>query len=317
MNEPLLSLVIPTRNRPRALSRLLESLACTTYLDHRCDVHVVVDRTLYEQRLLQRISAMPGVYLHWSLAPGPAAARNLGASCVKSTFVAFVDDDCVAPPSFIDDLVSVLLAEPSTTVAVGGAIRPLHSSGSSRVARYLAAVDHLNGPITSSGAIVNMASANLCVRAEAFRAVGGFDQRYQWAGGEDQHLLARLREIGALVFSRGFFLYHDHDVSLAAFVRKFFRYGRGVALSDHLTEHAAPLDTLYRPVPLCLRSLRQCLQTMCSSVSDRLSHLEPQRRTRCFYFLGGLQEVAFQLGYHRQLCRFRKSGSNDLSVANA
>jgi len=310
MSDEILSIVIPTHARPHGLLRLVKSICDTSYAMHRCKVSIVVDRSRYGQDLLRSIGDLPWFSVVQSPHAGPAAARNCGASLARSPFVAFVDDDCVLPSSYIDDLLPLLAALPNRVGALGGSVRPLPTSSTSSVARYLAAIDHLNGPLTSGGKIVNMASANLCVRLQAFVAVGGFDPRFCWAGGEDQDLITRISSLGDIMFQDKFYVFHDHEVPLLGFVRKFFRYGRGVALADHLSGAAYPLDSLYTPIPLSLTHPIASGRALLSAVRSTAGHASSMPGRIVPTLLAALQELAFQAGYfvqQRQLATASRS----------
>jgi GT2 family glycosyltransferase len=55
--------------------------------------------------------------------PGLSPARNLGAKSAKADIIAFIDDDAIATPDWLEQMVSVLSANPNA-IGVGGAALP-------------------------------------------------------------------------------------------------------------------------------------------------------------------------------------------------
>ena len=94
MSAPRVSVVVPTRDRPERLRRLLDSLAAQTVRDF--EVIVVDDGSVQPVPDAIRRAA-PG---------GPSAARNDGWPRARAPLVAFVDDDCVATPGWLEALLA-------------------------------------------------------------------------------------------------------------------------------------------------------------------------------------------------------------------
>jgi GT2 family glycosyltransferase len=61
---------------------------------------------------------------------------------------------------------------------------------------------------------------------QALAQVGGFDERFPDAGGEDVDLGLRLWRIGPLAYAPQAQVVHATEPHLGAFVRRFVRYGR-------------------------------------------------------------------------------------------
>lgn len=88
MDTPVLSIVIPTRDRPQLLQRAVRSALAQTV--DTCEVIVVDDGSatspvLPDDRRL-RLIALPA-------SRGSSAARNVGLRAARGAFVAFLDDD--------------------------------------------------------------------------------------------------------------------------------------------------------------------------------------------------------------------------------
>jgi GT2 family glycosyltransferase len=73
-------------------------------------------------------------------------------------------------------------------------------------------------------------TANALVWRNALAQVGGFDERFPDAGGEDVDLGVRLWRIGPLAYAPQAQVVHATEPHLGAFVRRFIRYGRASRL---------------------------------------------------------------------------------------
>jgi glycosyltransferase involved in cell wall biosynthesis len=93
MSTPLVSVVIPTHNRPELLTRALESVYAQTFTDF--EVIVVDDGDAPRVHdVLGKYLARPNfVYLETNKNQGGSATRNVGIKHAQGEYVAFLDDD--------------------------------------------------------------------------------------------------------------------------------------------------------------------------------------------------------------------------------
>lgn len=141
-----------------------------------------------------------------------SSVRNRGVARASGEYLSFIDSDCVVPEQYLSTAVHVL-AE-TGAVATGSMValpeRP-HWIEDAWISSLTGAGD---GPVRF------LNSGNFFVRADAFLAVGGFDERL--LSGEDSELCQRLREKGGTLFSaRSVRAVHlDNAKSITAFFRK-------------------------------------------------------------------------------------------------
>ncbi|GLJ60720.1 hypothetical protein GCM10017576_08490 [Microbacterium barkeri] len=164
------SCVIPTHARPEFLAEALQSVVSQTTPAH--EIIVVSDIEDEEtQRVVHRVAANSAVPVRY-LGPeagrtGASWSRNRGATVADGTGIAFLDDDDRWAPNHLGDLIG----------AIGDADMAVSWI------RVFSATDTFPGPAIEEGCTAadvvarnpGITGSNFLVRAEAFRAVGGFD----------------------------------------------------------------------------------------------------------------------------------------------
>lgn len=193
LNErPLVSVIMPTQNRPRMLQDALKSVCRQSYQnwevivvnDGGAEVSPVLKSMPSEMEAKTRLIGL-------RTAHGPAAARNAAIKVAKGDILAFLDDDDLFSPGHLEGLVSGLRASNAgmaysaaelveeeildgTRVEVGR--KPLFPG--LRYSRQLLLVRNFI-PINTWG-----------VRRECFGAIGAFDEALHYL--EDWDFLLRL-----------------------------------------------------------------------------------------------------------------------------
>jgi mycofactocin glycosyltransferase len=242
---PTLSIVIPTYRRPHGLARVLQSLAPQVTEQVGREVIVVNDGT--DDATYHAVIAPNRGWVDYIATAdnrGPAAARNNGVRSATGSFLVFIDDDCAAPPGWLDQLTRLLAADPQLD-AVGGTTRPLASQHAKWFERLLTEGGCHPNPVFYQEQLIVMVSACLAVRKIAFDAVGGFVERIMPLA-EDRNLTTRLRLAGAnCAIKPEWFVYHDMSSTPQAHFRRYFNYGRGV--NNAIALEATPLDRSYWP----------------------------------------------------------------------
>ena len=189
----LISVVIPTFDRPDLLRRCLESLIVQTMDPLSFEIIVVADGPSMATRKvvaeLWEASSSPDLgYLELPVHRGPAAARNLGWKSALGTLIAFTDDDCIAQPTWLeagwaglkDHRVSGLWGR----IVVPIPAQPTDHEWNTKQLEQ------------SPGA-----TANCFYRKRALEAVRGFDERFTAAWREDSDLQFMLLKGGHRLMS--------------------------------------------------------------------------------------------------------------------
>lgn len=159
--DPLVSVVIPTRNRPHLLPRAIASMLAQDYT--RLEVIIVDDGSgpstaAAIQKAAAADSRVRG--LRHKASRGVAAARNAGAAAARGEYLLFDDDDCRGEPDRVRKLVEALAANPHAGYTYGLA-RHIETTGATTI-------QGTQGPWA-------IGTPAALIRSEVFRAAGGFD----------------------------------------------------------------------------------------------------------------------------------------------
>lgn len=219
------TVVIPTRNRRAYAADVVASLQAQTCPDLEV---VIVDDGSTDDSVAAWCGASAGDPRFRVMARatngGPAAARNAGCAAVTSEWIAFTDDDCLPEPGWLESLLRA--AVKADAEVVQGATRP--SPITPR--RELPWWSRSQTIPTWSG---RFQTCNLLVRAEAWRTVGGFDERFPPHGyGEDTDLGLRLVAAGcATAFAPDAVVHHRViPMTYLEFLRRRYRWAQVVRL---------------------------------------------------------------------------------------
>jgi GT2 family glycosyltransferase len=197
------TVIVPTYNRPDALGRTLAALLAMDFPRELYDI-VVVD-TGRKELGAEKVAAARGVkYVHQPDV-GVAAARNRGAEMATGELLLFVDDDILVEESNLRQHEAIHRQGEQYVVcghrSLDPAVRDLLKA--TAFGRYrLAYEDRYNKPSEAArcqdrGRVypMGLAAANLSIRGEVFRSLGGFDEKFP-VGAEDQDLSWRARQAG-------------------------------------------------------------------------------------------------------------------------
>jgi len=294
-----ISVVIPTKDREQQLFESVKSIVSQPGYTN-CEVIVVNDGSVYSKRTLSKLRKFPRFTYFKIKSSGPAKARNIGSLKSRGELLAFIDDDCIADSSWLVSIKKYFIKQSQQSVFVGGSVKPLEI-GASYINQYLCHIHHLDGPILTEGKITNMASANLIVRNVDFKKVKGFDERFPYAGAEDQNLVWKLSKIAKADFSTSLLVYHNHNISLSVFINKYRRYGRGVALHNYLAKDGATDSAVYNSYCHTYGDILTRFNRILTRAKQTRNRFESSANLAIsakiiYFFLSIIQETAFQIG---------------------
>ena len=246
----LISVIVPTQDRPAALRRCLDALTAQTVAD-RLDVVVVDDASLAVREVDEVVRLHPRARLIRRAGGGPAAARNTGVENARGALVCFTDDDCVPHPDWAERLAEALqrgaVAAAGVTFSGGGVL----ADASEMLAHAPAGTD----PGAEADLLFAPSNNLACTR----QLVGSirFDESYTGAAGEDRDWCARLRAAGHdLRLAPNAFVVHGQELTLGRFMRQNFRYGHGAYRFHRGGSVRRPLEAPAFYVALLRRAFR-------------------------------------------------------------
>ena len=243
--ESSVTVAICTRDRPRELRSCLESvLALREAGDERTFEVLVVDNAPRDTRTEELVRALPSVAYAREPKPGLDFARNRALTEATGELVAFLDDDTVADPGWLDGLSEAVRENPDAA-AVTGAVLPYELETQAQIIferrggfrrgfeklRYHGPTFPGN-PLYPVGAGLFGAGANMVVRRDVVLALGGFDEALDTGpplpGGGDLDIFYRVVRAGhPLVYEPRMLVFHKHRRDLADLRRQYWTWGTG------------------------------------------------------------------------------------------
>lgn len=224
------SVVVPVKDRPRELDRLLVAVRATA--PDVGEVVVVDDGSRDPQRTRDTATRHGARTVAHPRSRGPAAARNTGAGAASGDVLVFLDSDVVPEPGWLAPLLAHL-ADAAVGAAAprivawtpGGGRRP------GMVARYEQRRSSLDlgarpAPVTARSRVAYVPSAALAVRREAF----GRGFREDMPVAEDVDLVWRIAAAGwRLRYEPAARVAHEHRDAMGAWLARKAYYGTGAA----------------------------------------------------------------------------------------
>lgn len=180
---PLFSVVIPTCGRNVQLREALLRLRPGAQTLPASDYEIIVtdDSAACEASSLS--ADFPRVRFARGPGRGPAANRNAGARLARGEWIAFLDDDCLPSPGWLEALAEFARAGfaliEGRTLCTGGRDTPFEEQ-----------IENLGGGV--------FWSCNLAVNRDAFLALGGFDEDFTEPCMEDVEFAWRAKSLRSI-----------------------------------------------------------------------------------------------------------------------
>jgi GT2 family glycosyltransferase len=283
-DDPL-TVVVATRGRARSVQRCVRALLAG---DHPDITVLVVDNEPTDDRTAAAMRAIGDPRVRYVLEPrrGASVGRNRGLQEADSAIVAFTDDDTEPDRGWAGRIAGAFAADPELACVSGPVLAASLTSAEEVAADSALAWNKgferrhysLDEPPADS-AIFPFSpglfgiGANLAVRAEVARAVGGFDEALGPGslthGGEDCEFMVRLILAGhVLGYEPSAWVRHHHRTSPAALRTQLEGYAVGLGgflMKIALDRRARAVAT--RRIPAAVAQLRR--------ISERESEAGP------------------------------------------
>jgi glycosyltransferase involved in cell wall biosynthesis len=249
--DPLLSIVVPTHDRPRRLADHLESMTRVRYPAERYELIVVDDGGPGSlDGVVAPFRASLPVTLIRQDHRGPGPARNAGVARARGRYLVFTADDCQPAVDWLTALERRLVAH--ADAMIGGTVDNGAPDDLCATTNHLL-IDYLyrchdrqvwKAPFFTPN--------NLALPADLFRRIGGFDESIGGTG-EDRELCGRWLANGfAMVWATEVVVRHSHPQNVRAFWQQHVAYGRGSRQFYHrqLSRHGGPPPVGWLPEAL-------------------------------------------------------------------
>ncbi|MCA9395506.1 MAG: glycosyltransferase [Candidatus Omnitrophica bacterium] len=218
MTQPSVAVVIPAFNAEQTLPFCLQAVTSQNIPPQ--EIIVVDDGS--SDRTSAVAGSFPEVRCVRQDNAGPAAARNRGQRETGADIVLFTDSDCVPAPDWVAAAAAGFVRE--DIGAVAGSYDIINPG--SRLARCIHAeilYRHLRLLPEYPRAF---GSFNVAIRRDVYVGVGGFDESYPAASGEDNDLSYRIRRAGYKIrFDPRSRVGHHHPERVVRYLREQFRHG--------------------------------------------------------------------------------------------
>lgn len=231
MKNPLFSVIITTHNRPALVMRCIESLLTQDFPSADFEIIVVDDGSqLYTAKALTQYRQAGLIQYLYQTQQGWGVARLNGVQQSRGEIMVFLDDDCVAPVSWLNTY-AVAYKEHPQVVGVGGGLRhgdKMNVAGWKQYHGHMAYFDRLNAPLgithTQAGQAWFTFGGNRSFRKTTW--LGAQPKSNDWYF-DDYAIDLRLREQGATVFYEPLaWVEHYYFLSLPQRLLSAYRYGR-------------------------------------------------------------------------------------------
>lgn len=219
-----ISIVIPVRDNFNGIKKLLKYLCKNRYkfleaiiVDDGSKEPLSYEGLGLKQNNFVKIIRVEGL--------GPASARNKGVELSKGDWILFIDSDCL----ITDTLFDIYQNNINGSIGYAGYIKAYQDGILSNY--YDSQRILLSFSKDESNSPQYLVTSNALIWKKAFKIIGGFDESFPLAAGEDVDLGFRLLQIGQLKYIPNAIIIHDFG-GLLTFFKRFFRYGRANAMLE-------------------------------------------------------------------------------------
>ena len=227
-----ISVIVPTYNRSRQLKLCLQALCVQSFPADSFEIIVVDDGSRDNTRgIAEYFTGRNKIKYIYQKNKGCSAARNAGIKQATGNILAFIDDDIIAPPFWLDNIMTAFKNNVNFHIIQG----PCHYRKSSgpllEAMQYLSSfADRLRiieSPDFYEGKeAVYIGTGNLAIKRDiVFQHGLFFDEILRRRQDEDYYRV--VQQLGIKVGFIPNSALHDCHLSLAADFDRFFNYGKG------------------------------------------------------------------------------------------
>jgi glycosyltransferase involved in cell wall biosynthesis len=240
-NKPQLSVIIPTYNRQKKLKLCIYSLIKQDLSAEHYEIVVVddnsTDNTYKAMEALEKDHKSVQYYrLKKNL--GSAAARNFGSVKANGDILVFTDSDCIAPNNFLEKINNFFMKNKDFSTLMGKEVLIFNKWPFKSLSDYYNKKQNSQKKKKKIEKLIPRAHLNssaFAIRKDSFLSVGGYNEKFKWAGEDhdlEYHLLKNKQQI---FFDPDIYVYHHKYDKIITLVNKFYNYE--VAETANLKEY--------------------------------------------------------------------------------
>ena len=222
------SIIIPAYNAESTIGECLKALEKQSFKDF--EVIVIDDGS--KDKTSEVAKGFKGVKVFSQKNAGPAKARNLGAKNAKGEIIIFTDSDCVPEKKWLEETL-----KPMKDPKIAGVQGTYKTSQKEIVARLIQLeIEQRHEKMAKKKYIDFMGTYSAAYRRKVFLELGGFDESFPKASGEDAEFSFRVNEAGyKMIFNINAVVWHKHPDNFWKYLKiKFNRaFWRMKVYKDH------------------------------------------------------------------------------------
>ncbi len=215
---PFISIIIPVYHANQ-LKFTINALSQQTYKHFIKEILIVGQQDVREYLTVQNLK-----YIQVDDLPTPAHNRNIGAMSASGDWLVFTDADCIPKQNWIEKLATSIT--PQDIVIAGAVDLPGNMP-------YWGRCDHLFGFETTAYGFANRrlipyaATLNFAIKRSFYIEIGGLNEDFRGAGGEDRELCWRITQKGAEIrYEQQAIVCHQHlRKDFVSVVKHLYNYG--------------------------------------------------------------------------------------------
>lgn len=216
--SPLVSIIIPTYNSIHTLKYTLQSCLNQDYPENKLEIIVVDDGSTDGTRKV--VLEFPVKYIHQNNR-GPASARNRGWMAAQGEIVCFTDSDCIPHRMWVQTLMKGF-----TNDDIGAVAGSYGIANNNIILANCIHEEIMERHGRMPNEVCAFGSYNVAIKRDILKKIGGFNENYRIASGEDNDLSYRILKAGyKICFARYALVAHYHPERLFKYLKEQFRHG--------------------------------------------------------------------------------------------
>lgn len=226
----LISVIIPSYNSEKTIQKTVLAIKNQQGLDIPPEIIVVDDGS--KDKSLNLLNKIDGIRVITQNNSGPATARNKGAKIAKGDILVFTDSDTVPHYDWLKKLVEPFYSTTNIVATTGTYSIENKESKLAQLIQSEIEYKHSN----YKDFVAFGGSYNFAIKKDLFEEIGGFNEEYRYASGEDVDICYKILNKGYKIrFVKDAVVGHFHPEKLYKYLITQLKHGfwRAKLYYDH------------------------------------------------------------------------------------